>query len=94
MSAHVGVIRDRGGLIDALTAIGRLERRARTERFRNILAAAKLVTAAALARTESRGGHYRSDFPDSDPAWRHRTFMTLAGADRIAAPDRSLILAK
>jgi L-aspartate oxidase len=26
------------------------------------------VAAAALARTESRGCHHRSDFPDTDPA--------------------------
>ena len=44
-----------------------------------------MIAAGALARTESRGGHYRSDFPTADPAWRHRTFMTLAEAERIAA---------
>ena len=50
-------------------------------RFRNMLTTAKLIAAAALMRTESRGGHYRSDFPEPDPAWRHRTFITLADAD-------------
>jgi len=94
MSAEVGVIRDRSGLAAALATIARLEERARAPRFRNMLAAAKLVAAAALARTESRGGHYRSDFPDCDPAWHHRTFMTLADATRIAAADRVLIAAK
>jgi L-aspartate oxidase len=59
-----------------------------------MLTTAKLVAAAALARTESRGGHYRADFPDSDPAWQHRTFMTLADAERIASPERSLVAAK
>jgi L-aspartate oxidase len=29
---------------------------------------AAAVAAAALARTESRGCHHRSDFPDTDPA--------------------------
>ena len=53
-------------------------------RFRNMLTTAKLIAAAALMRTESRGGHYRSDFPEPDPAWRHRTFITLADAERIA----------
>jgi L-aspartate oxidase len=94
MSAHVGVIRERTGLGEALATIAGLEKRTRTQRFRNMLATAKLVAAAALARTESRGGHYRSDFPNSDPAWQHRTFTTLADAERIAAPDRSLIAAQ
>ena len=94
MSTKVGVIRDRSGLAGALAIIARLEERARAPRFRNMLTAAKLVAVAALARTESRGGHYRSDFPDSDPAWQHRTFMTLADAARIAADDRCLMAAK
>jgi L-aspartate oxidase len=50
-----------------------------------MLTTAKLIAAAALARTESRGGHYRSDFPQSDPAWRHRTFITLTEAEKITA---------
>jgi L-aspartate oxidase len=94
MSAHVGVVRERSGLVDALAIIARLEKSARAPRFRNMLATAKLVAAAALARTESRGGHYRSDFPGADPAWRHRTLTTLADAERLAAPDRSLIAAQ
>jgi L-aspartate oxidase len=85
MARHVGVVRDRTGLAEALSVIARLERSCRSTRFLNMLTAAKLIAAAALARTESRGGHYRSDFPESDPAWRHRTFITLADAERIAA---------
>jgi L-aspartate oxidase len=59
----------------------------------NMTAAAKLVTAAALARHESRGGHWRSDYPHTEKTGT-RTFMTLADADRIAAhvealPDRA-----
>jgi L-aspartate oxidase len=89
MARHVGVLRDRAGLAEALSVIARLERSCRSTRFENMLTAAKLIAAAALARIESRGGHYRSDFPDTDPAWRHRTFLTLADAGRIAA-DRPL----
>ena len=47
--------------------------------------AALMVTAAALKREESRGGHYRSDFPKTDPKQARRTFLTLADARRIAA---------
>jgi L-aspartate oxidase len=34
----------------------------------NLLLVARAVVASALARQESRGGHFRSDFPDTDPA--------------------------
>jgi L-aspartate oxidase len=34
----------------------------------NLLVVARAVVASALARQESRGGHFRSDFPDADPA--------------------------
>jgi L-aspartate oxidase len=84
MARHVGVVRDREGLTEALAVIATLEKNCRSARFLNMLTTAKLITAAALARKESRGGHYRSDFPNSDPAWRHRTFITLPEAEKIA----------
>ncbi len=34
----------------------------------NLLVVARAVVASAAARKESRGGHYRTDFPDPDPA--------------------------
>jgi L-aspartate oxidase len=34
----------------------------------NLLTLARAVTASALAREESRGGHYRLDFPDTNEA--------------------------
>jgi succinate dehydrogenase/fumarate reductase flavoprotein subunit len=30
---------------------------------------ARLIARAALLRTESRGGHHRSDYPNPDPQW-------------------------
>ena len=64
--------------------ITRLERAASEPAVLNILAAAKLVAAGALTRQESRGAHWRSDFPLTDKIG-HRSFMTLADAERIAA---------
>ena len=34
----------------------------------NLLLVARAVVASALARQESRGGHFRADFPDTDPS--------------------------
>lgn len=43
----------------------------------NLLVVARAVVASALARTESRGGHYRTDFPDADPnAARHSAVVS------------------
>ena len=38
-----------------------------------------LVALAADRRTESRGGHYRVDFPRADPAWAHRQAVDADG---------------
>jgi L-aspartate oxidase len=46
---------------------------------RNLLLAARLVATAARERTESRGGHFRIDFPGPDPAWRRHLAVELAG---------------
>ena len=78
MSAHVGVVRTGDGLKHALRRIADLEREAvRMPQLRNMATAALMITAAALRREESRGGHYRSDFPSTDPAQAKRTFITL-----------------
>jgi L-aspartate oxidase len=84
MSDHVGVIRNRTGLVGALRRISAMQAAGSSPRFANTLAAAKLIAAAALQREESRGGHFRDDFPGERADWRHRTFLTLADADRIA----------
>ena len=47
----------------------------------NMLNVAWIITQAALIRTESRGGHYRSDFPDpNDTEWLKRIIMTKDSA--------------
>jgi len=44
----------------------------------NLLIVSRAVVAMALAREESRGGHYRSDFPDSLPALAHHSSAVQA----------------
>ncbi|WP_075995970.1 L-aspartate oxidase [Salaquimonas pukyongi] len=85
MSAKVGVIRDGDGLREAITQIDAMERANQACRFANTLATAKLMAAAALTREESRGGHFRTDFPDEREAWQHRTFISLEDASQVTA---------
>ena len=50
----------------------------------NLLGIAELILRSAQHRTESRGGHYRSDYPATDEAWKvhtlvqHHTWTTSA----------------
>ncbi len=89
MAEHVGVVRDELGLRRALIEIAALEaRHADSDLFLNMTATATLIAAAALLREESRGAHYRSDFPDLIPGPGQRSALTLTEAmalrDRIA----------
>lgn len=45
--------------------------------LRNGLSVAQLVAMAALQREESRGAHYRDDYPLPRREWQHRQRMTL-----------------
>lgn len=90
MTAHVGVARDEAGLSGVLFDLIRMERAAGgAPALVNMTTAAKLITAAALKRAESRGGHFRLDHPAADPASAKRTFLTLAEADVIAREAES-----
>ncbi len=42
---------------------------------RNLLEIGLLILTGALLRTESRGGHYRTDFPTIDPTWQVHTLV-------------------
>ncbi|MFN6034635.1 MAG: FAD-binding protein, partial [Dolichospermum sp.] len=42
---------------------------------RNLLDVAELILKSAVFRTESRGGHYRLDYPQTDPNWQVHTLV-------------------
>jgi L-aspartate oxidase len=83
----VGIVRSAEGLrsaLDRFDAIGRRTEPARRDALAGPIAnaalTASLVARAALARTESRGVHYRSDHPRPRPAWRVHLGLRLAPA--------------
>ncbi len=97
MWEKVGLVRDEEGLAAALEELEVLAERHRNAagEARNLLGVARLLTAAALARRESRGGHFRADFPTPDPSWQRRLFLTAApdGSARFEEPVLPLLAA-
>jgi L-aspartate oxidase len=80
MWEKVGLVREEAGLAAAVAELRRLAMAHPqvSGEARNLLGIGRLVAEAALERRESRGGHYRSDFPVPDPAWQRRLFLTAA----------------
>jgi L-aspartate oxidase len=79
MWRHVGVNRDAAGLERALERIrfwsgyvlGHNATEPRGWRVQNMITLARLIAESALAREESRGVHYRTDFPEQRDPPRH-----------------------
>jgi L-aspartate oxidase len=84
MSSHVGVIRDGERLAEAVRTFAAIERDASNIALRNMATTALMVAAGAFSRRESRGGHFRSDYPTETRAFAHRTMTTLVEAQEIA----------
>jgi len=83
MSDLVGVIRHEAGLKAAIYDLAQLGARAETRdaRTADMALVARMIATAALLRTESRGGHCRSDYPKALKNWQKRTFITLKDID-------------
>ena len=96
MSDDVGVVRNRRGLTRALLRLRELAALAEDGdmQLANMVLAARLVTASALMRCESRGGHYRRDYPETDPDLAHRSFITLDELERFEASIAAIAVAQ
>jgi len=94
MECHVFVVRTQGGLTEAVMEIDAIEREIariqvpgflrfnlewmRAIEFPFVVEAARIAASSALEREESRGCHYRSDFPHEDNArWLRHTVARL-----------------
>jgi L-aspartate oxidase len=74
MWENAGIARTAAGLQKAVSELREIEARlpvGATEEL-NLVQTARLIVEGAVKRKESRGGHYRSDFPRTRADWRGR----------------------
>ena len=89
MAAHVGVVRNGPGLEQALAIVRDIGQEAGEDRvIVNMALAAEIITGSALLRTESRGAHFRSDFPEHEAALQHRSAVTLRDIRAIGSRNK------
>ncbi len=94
MSRHAGVLRTGEGLAELTAELDALARPGSPAtpdvaawEAANLLTAARLVAAAALHRTESRGAHQRADHPGPVPGLRIRPVVVRLEGNTIVTTD-------
>ncbi|MFE1468280.1 L-aspartate oxidase [Nocardiopsis dassonvillei] len=94
MSRHAGVLRTGEGLAELTAELDGLARPGSPAtpdvaawETANLLTAARLVAAAALHRTESRGAHQRADHPEPVPGLRIRPVVVRLEGNTIVTTD-------
>jgi succinate dehydrogenase / fumarate reductase, flavoprotein subunit len=97
MQDLAGIVRREDEMLRAVEAIDKLWQRASTVGvpgnrdynpgwhtaldLKNLLTVSQAVVLSALERKESRGGHFRDDYPNKDPACARFNIVTYAGED-------------
>ncbi len=87
MWEHAGIVRSAEGLRTCLAILDEVEARlpaGATEEM-NLVDAGRLIARSALAREESRGGHFRSDFPCESAEWERRHIYWEHAEARVAS---------
>jgi succinate dehydrogenase / fumarate reductase flavoprotein subunit len=100
MQTHAGIARDRAGLETAIAALGQLQARARrlgvtgsreynpgwhtALDLHSLLVVCEATARAALERTETRGGHTRTDHLESDERQARQQVVIKKDGDRMA----------
>jgi len=90
MMDKLGVIRHEAEMLEALDEIIEIEESTQDSRLADMALVARMIAVCALQRTESRGAHSRSDYPESAVSWEKRNFITLKEinslTDKLRAP--------
>jgi succinate dehydrogenase / fumarate reductase flavoprotein subunit len=97
MQANVGIVRKESEMKEALSVIGQLKQLAAKAPVRgtrdynpgwhtaldlgNLLTVSEAIAMSALERKESRGGHFRDDYPDKDAAFGSFNHVITKGSN-------------
>jgi succinate dehydrogenase flavoprotein subunit len=104
MQSLVGIVRTETEMHQALAELDRLKERATAASvtghreynpgwhtaidLRNLLTVSEAITQSAIERKESRGGHFREDYPDKVAEFGSFNIVTVKGADGAMAVRR------
>ncbi len=107
MQKLVGIVREEGEMRTALAAVDALRARSRTVGvhgnreynpgwhtaldLNHLMTVSEAITRAAIERKESRGGHFRDDYPDKDPAYATFNIVLRKGTDGKMQLERRTI---
>jgi succinate dehydrogenase / fumarate reductase flavoprotein subunit len=109
MQDLVGIVRNEKGMSTAISHLEELKKKAANVSvlgnrefnpgwhtamdLKNLLTVSEAITRAGLERKESRGGHFREDFPNKDAGWGQQNLVVRKGKDgkmelhRIPIPE-------
>jgi L-aspartate oxidase len=85
MWERVGILRDDSSLQRAIAEFEQIASSNLSTSSRNFVTLATLVAKAALWREESRGGHYRTDFPEQREEFHVHSIQRI-GTEIVSAP--------
>jgi succinate dehydrogenase / fumarate reductase flavoprotein subunit len=104
MQDQVGIVRREGEMKGALEGLAKLRERAKRVKvpgnrefnpgwhtaldLPNLFTVSEAVARCAVERKESRGAHFREDFPDKDPAWGKLNLVVRKAKDGAMQVDR------
>ncbi|MFD2205137.1 L-aspartate oxidase [Kiloniella antarctica] len=76
---YIGLCRNAHGLETLVTHLDNLKQKypAPSARLRNLMTVSRLVAQSALTRKESRGGHYRDDYPETLDGYKAHSRLTF-----------------